>query len=82
MAITLTRKVAETVKAMTKRGTVIFNDKLCDGTRSLKVWGWTEMEYGRAQAMLSEAGCQVELVRFTKRYSNREQIRLHVTEGA
>jgi hypothetical protein len=62
MSTTLTTKVAQVVKAMTGKGTVIFNDPLSNGGRSLKVWGWTQMEYGRAQAMLSEAGCKAEIV--------------------
>ena len=82
MAITLTTRVAQVVKATSGRGTVIFNDKLEDGTRSLKVWGWDRGNYVMAKQLLEQAGCQAELVEFLSyvRGGKRKQIRLHVVE--
>ena len=84
MAVTLTNKVARVVMATTGKGTYIFNDKLVDGTRSLKVWGWTRGEYFQAKQLLEQAGCEAELVEFVAwRYGKKfKQVRLHVVEKA
>ena len=84
MAITLTNKVARVVMATTGKGTCIFNDKLVDGTRSLKVWGWTRGEYFQAKQLLEQAGCEAEIVEFVAhRWGGmKKQIRLHVVEKA
>lgn len=81
--MTKTRLVARLLMAQ-GRGTYVFNDRLVDDRRSLKVWGWRHSDYVEAKQMLEQAGCQVELVQFTarsprsgQRYS---QTRLHVTE--
>ena len=48
MAITKTTQVAR--KIMNKgKGTYLFNDRLVDGRRSLKVWGWTDSDYRKAK---------------------------------
>ena len=80
--ITLTAKVAQVVKATTGKGTVIFNDRLGDGARSLKVWGWDRGEYFQAKQLLEQAGCEAELVEFMSISwrGKRKQIRLHVWE--
>lgn len=63
---------------------VVFNDKLADGRRSLKVWGWTRSEYVLAANKLREMGCKVEVVNFKRRVPGRAMskvtIRLHVEE--
>ena len=84
MAVTLTTRVAQVVRATTGKGTQIFNDKLEDGTRSLKVWGWTRGEYFQAKQLLEQAGCTCDIVEFmTRRWRARyKQIRLHVVEKA
>jgi hypothetical protein len=63
---------------------MIFNDKLVDGTRSLKVWGWLAEDYAKAKAMLEAWDCDVTLVQEDK-YSARggrmyTMRRLHVVE--
>lgn len=78
--ITLTAKVAQVVKATTGKGTKIFNDRLEDGARSLKVWGWDRGEYFQVKQMLEMAGCRAEIVEFVTRSFKRKQIRLHVWE--
>ncbi len=84
MATTKTRKVARIMCDSTGRGHWIFNDKLADGTRSLKDWGWTQADYTDAKGFLEGLGCKVTLVQKEK-YSarggrNYTMTRLHVTE--
>jgi hypothetical protein len=83
MTRTKTRAVARALLTEGK-GWFIFNDKLADGTRSLKVWGWAAQDYTTAQAMLEAWGCKVKLVEAVK-YSARggrdyTMRRLHVVE--
>ena len=82
---TKTRLVARTVCDLTDRGHVIYNDKMADGRRSLKVWGWGEDEYYRAKSLLEVMGCNVKLVvneRFDARWGGNLVVRrLHVTEN-
>jgi hypothetical protein len=81
---TQTTLVARKIMIKTGKGSVLFNDKLIDGRRSLKVWGWSEGEYKLAKKKLKKKGCDVTLVRF-KSFSHNNggrkfQTRLHVTE--
>ncbi len=81
---TKTMAVAQIVSGTNKRGTAIFNDKLADGTRSLKVWHWLKEDYEQAKAMLELWGCKVKMIEREK-YSarggrNYMMRRLHVTE--
>ena len=83
-AMTKTTAVAKMVILSTGRGTVIFNDRLRDGTRSLKVWGWTANDYTEAKKLLTLYGCDVKMVEETK-FSERggryyTMRRLHVQE--
>ena len=82
--ITTTTKVAKKVIKKSGRGSVIFNDKLIDGRRSLKVWGWGETEYLKAKKKLEKKGCTVKVVKVKAyvygRTVSRMQTRLHVTE--
>jgi hypothetical protein len=81
---TKTGTIARAVISMTNRGSLMFNDRLKDGTRSLKVWGWTQEDYETARELLIRAGCQVQVVEFEayspRRGGNYVQRRLHVTE--
>lgn len=61
---TQTNRIARQVIAQTGRGTCIFNDKLVDGSRSLKVWGWSISEYRMAKRLLEEAGCEANIKQF------------------
>ena len=77
-------KTTQTARLLAGADAMVFNDKLKDGTRSLKVWGWTEADYAKAKIVLEIAGCKVKVVQFT-RYRQRgartvTQTRLHVTE--
>lgn len=82
--LTKTGVIARAVIAMTGRGFMVFNDRLVDGRRSLKVWGWTDKDYETARELLTRAKCQVKVVEFDA-YSFRmggtyTQRRLHVQE--
>ena len=80
---TKTMAVAKVLKAE-GRGTWIFNDRMVDGRRSLKVWGWSLADYEQAKTMLEDWGCQVELVqalRYINRIGQKRMVtRLHVQE--
>jgi len=83
--VTATTEAANAVISATGMGWMKFNDKLKDGRRSLKVFGWTRKEYMVAQHILKCAGHDAELVDFTA-YSwrgnkNYTQTRLHVKEN-
>ena len=61
---------------------IIFNDRLIDGTRSYKIWGWDLPDYNRALQALKSAGFTAKLV-FFEGYSQRGrrqyiQPRIHV----
>lgn len=79
MNITRTRTV---LKPMLTDKHYLFNDKLADGRRSVKVWGWTERDYDKAKVELEKAGLKVEVVDlYSYKYgSNFHTRRLHVTE--
>ena len=81
MAITKTARVACEIIA-SGRGTTMFNDKLEDGSRSLKVWGWTDADYRKAKRLLEAQGCKAELVTFRSfRWGGyKMQTRLRVVE--
>ena len=83
--ITKTTKVANAVMELTGHGWMKFNDKLKDGTRSLKVLGWSNDDYKQAAKLLRVMGCEVKVVEFDG-YSFRGgrsymQTRLHVKEA-
>ena len=84
MEKTKTRQVARLLSNATGRGHMIYNDRLADGTRSLKVWGWTGKDYATAQELLQGMGCRVDMVQ-AERYDTRGGLwrtvtRLHVQE--
>lgn len=81
MATTKTMKI---VRKLAGTLATVFNDKLVDGTRSIKVWGWRPADYLKAKEALEQAGLKVRLVQFDK-YAPRigkeyRQTRLHVEE--
>lgn len=51
---------------------LIFNDKLKDGRRSFKIWGWTNKEYRICVDKLREYGYNVAV-----RYKNLNPGQLH-----
>ena len=83
---TLTTAVANHVCKAHNKGRNIFNDRLKDGSRSLKVWGWELEQYTDAAGILKIAGCSVKIKRSVRKYSGtsveRIVTRLHVKEPA
>lgn len=85
MYITETRKLARRHMKTTNRGSVIFNDRLVDGSRSLKVWGWELPQYESFQQVLKGAGLRsdiVEMERLGNPYTKQRvmRYRIHVYE--
>lgn len=82
MAITQTTRIARELAG--PRAT-IFNDRMVDGRRSLKVWGWKLHDYRECQRLLEAAGHKVEMIERnapqTYFRAAGKQIRLHVTEN-
>lgn len=74
-------KTGRVAKELSKDG-FIFNDRLRDGRRSLKVWGWSEQQYLLAKEKLEALGCTVEVVHVALRGKppGGFRFRLHVTE--
>lgn len=81
---TKTRLAARMIIETTGKGHTIFNDKMSDGRRSLKVWGWSREEYVQAKALLEQMGCKVQHesnCTFNSRGGQWITVnRLHVTE--
>lgn len=63
MAKTLTGIVANMIQSTRpdSRFSPVFNDRLKDGRRSLKVKQWSDEQNGYAQALLVAMGCTVEV---------------------
>lgn len=85
MAITKSTQVARAIIEQRKKGSIIFNDKLKDGRRSLKVWGWSSAEYLEAKRRLEAMGCEVLVMQTPQFYDCRGGVRtsntrLHVAE--
>jgi len=59
-------------------GSSVFNDRLDhDGGRSIKVEGWTETDYDKANKQINEAGCGYSIVHHylsRSRYSYGKQV--------
>ena len=81
MAVTKTMRL---VRGLAGKDKTVFNDKLKDGVRSVKVWGWELADYDNAKSILSLSGLTSTVVLFNS-YSYRTgqhfvQPRLHVYE--
>ena len=74
-------KTGRVARELSKDG-FIFNDRLRDGRRSLKVWGWSERQYLLAKEKLEALDCTVKVVRVALRGKppGGFRLRLHVTE--
>ena len=83
VATTKTGKIASAMIAA-GRGSIMYNDKLAGGRRSLKVWGWTDSDYRKAKLLLEQMGCKVEMVKTrivkSSYHTQQPRTRLHVTE--
>lgn len=79
MHVTETRRLARRHIKHTGRGSTIFNDRLVDGRRSLKVWGWALPQYESFQLVLKDAGFSSEIVELNSQRGPR--YRIHVSEN-
>lgn len=57
----MTQSSTKIIRRLAGPQATIFNDKLSDGTRSYKIWGWHLPHYQRAKTELELAGFKVEL---------------------
>lgn len=82
-------KITQLIRAQAGKSRRVYNDKLADGTRSVKVRGWRKGDYRLAKSTLEAEGYEVKLVEFNiPSYvwgyrggsAKGKQVRLHVTE--
>jgi hypothetical protein len=57
----MTSKMIKVIRSVVGPDAVIFNDKLVDGTRSVKIWG-IKYNYGPVTKALTANGFSVKLV--------------------
>ena len=77
--ITESTKLARRHMKKLNKGNHIFNDRLVDGRRSVKVPGWRLPEYQSFQQVLKSAGFESEIVDLPE-YRNVRRNRIHITE--
>lgn len=81
MAVTKTMTI---VRKLAGKDATVFNDKLANGDRSIKVWGWDNTNYTNAKTVLELAGLRAVLTTCVsydvRRGGNYTQMRLRVTE--
>lgn len=61
MSTSITTTIVKAYCLVNGKGTFIFNDKLKDGTRSVKVWQWDARDYMTVAHQLRMAGCAVSI---------------------
>ena len=71
------------MRELAGKNATVFNDKMADGRRSYKVWGWKYLDYEKAWAHLLKAGIKSEVVVARAYYSARgaravQNTRIHV----
>lgn len=57
-------KLNQLIRAQAGKSRRVYNDKLADGSRSVKVSGWLRGDYKLAKRTLEAAGYDVKLVEF------------------
>jgi hypothetical protein len=78
-SITTARKVVRALCDLKGTSPTIFNDRLKDGTRSVKVLGWTYEDYMLARDALDDLNIRSTIVSFPSCFKSRGiQSRLHV----
>lgn len=71
------------IRQLAGKNATVFNDKLADGRRSYKIWGWNYLDYEKAWAYLLQAGIKSEVVTARAYYDQRgartvQNTRIHV----
>lgn len=81
MAVTKTMQI---VRKLAGKDATVFNDKMVNGDRSIKVWGWKNTDYTNAKTALEAAGLRAVLTTYNgysyRIAANYTQTRLRVTE--
>ena len=62
MHVTRTTQLARQHMKKVGKGNMLFNDRLVDGRRSLKVWGWGLPQYESFQRLLKTEGLNSEII--------------------
>ncbi len=80
-------KLNQLIRAQAGKSRRVYNDKLADGSRSVKVSGWLRGDYKLAKSTLEAEGYEVKLVEFNiplcgrgYRRDKGKQVRLHVAQ--
>ena len=70
------KQLGQIVRGVVGKGGTVYNDKLANGTRSIKVekYGWTNKDYDAVQTALEAEGYTV-----TRQMNKYNEVRLHVT---
>ena len=70
------KQLGKIVRGVVGKGGTVYNDKLANGTRSIKVekYGWTNKDYDAVQTALEAEGYTV-----TRQLNKYNEVRLHVT---
>jgi hypothetical protein len=76
-------KSTQIIRKLAGDKATIFNDKLADGRRSYKVWGWDYLDYEKAWAYLVQGGIKSEVVYARAYWCQRradvvQNVRIHV----
>lgn len=71
------------IRQLAGKDATLFNDKLADGRRSYKVWGWDYLDYEKAWAYLLQVGIKSEVVHARAYWCLRrsdvvQNVRIHV----
>lgn len=75
--VTKTRRLA---RQLAGAGATIFNDRLVNGRRSLKVWRWDLADYEQFQRVAEAKGMRCEIVERLPG-PNGKRYRIHVEEN-
>lgn len=68
------QKIVEVVRTVVGKDAVLFNDRLKNGTRSVKVWGWSIGAANAAAVLLRQQGRKVKVVE-----TQLGEFRLHIS---
>jgi hypothetical protein len=55
-------KIIRSLMTVTGQGNYMFNDRMKNGGRSIKVWGWNSRVYEEAAAILTQHGYKTKMV--------------------
>lgn len=62
------RTLINAAVVLRERGSFVFNDKMKNGGRSIKVWQWNRSDYEFAANLLRKAGYRVVIKQYVRQY--------------